>query len=164
VQEEDANMYKRVLIPVDGSEVAEAIVPFIIDIAGPLDMEVVLLRVNTPVMPVAIEGSRHVMLEDIEGRHREALAYLTSLAKEMQTKGLRVETVVRRGEPVSEILNAARVVSADLIAMTTHGRTGPARLLFGSVAEGVLRQADIPVFLMRQTERDVARRHRAATA
>jgi nucleotide-binding universal stress UspA family protein len=157
-------MYKRVLIPVDGSEVAEAIVPFIIDIAGPLDMDVVLLRVNTPVMPVAIEGSRHVMLEDIEGRHREALAYLTSLAKEMETKGLRVETVVRRGEPASEILNAARLVSADLIAMTTHGRTGPARLLFGSVAEGVLRQADIPVFLMRQTERDVAKRHRAATA
>lgn len=157
-------MYKRVLIPVDGSELAEAIVPFIVDIAGPLDMEVVLLRVNQPIMPVAIEGSRHVMVEDVEERHREALSYLTSLAKEMETRGLRVDTVVRRGEPVSEILNAARLVSADLIAMTTHGRTGPARLLFGSVAEGVLRHSDIPVFLMRQTEREVARRPRAAIA
>lgn len=157
-------MYKRVLIPVDGSEVAEAIVPFIIDIAGPLDMEVILLRVNQPIMPVAIEGSRHVVIEDVEERHREALAYLGALAKEMEGKGLRVDTVVRRGEPVAEILNAARLVAADIIAMTTHGRTGPARLLFGSVAEGVLRHSDIPVFLMRQTEREVARRHRTAVA
>ena len=154
-------MYKRVLIPVDGSEVAEAILPFIIDIAGPMDMEVILLRVNQPITPIAIEGSRHVVVEDVEERHREALAYVTALAKEMEERGLRVDTVIRRGEPVAEILNAARLVSADLIAMTTHGRTGPARLLFGSVAEGVLRQSDIPVFLMRQTEKDVARRHRA---
>jgi len=71
-----------------------------------------------------------------------------------------VNTRVRRGQPVEQILAAAREEAADLIAMTTHGRTGPARLLFGSVAEGVLRHADIPVFLMRQTEREVARRRR----
>ena len=154
-------MYKRVLIPVDGSEIAESILPFILDIAGPLDLEVVLLQVNRPMPPYAIEGTRHVDLEDVEGRREAALAYLGGLAAEMKAKGITVETRVRRGEPVAEILAAARDDDADLIAMTTHGRTGPARLLFGSVAEGVLRHASVPVFLMRQTEREVARRREA---
>jgi nucleotide-binding universal stress UspA family protein len=141
-------MYKRVLLPVDGSEIAEAIVPFILDIAGPLDFEVVLLKV----------------INDPTAQREEAEAYLAGLAAEMRAKGVKAATSVRRGEPVDEILAAARDEGADLIAMTTHGRTGPARLLFGSVAEGVLRDADIPVFLMRQTEREIARRQRAVAA
>ena len=71
---------------------------------------------------------------------------------------MRVKTVVRRGDPVNEILGAARDERADLIAMATHGRTGPARVLLGSVAESVLRHSDVPVFLLRQTEKDVMRR------
>jgi nucleotide-binding universal stress UspA family protein len=62
---------------------------------------------------------------------------------------------VRRGEPVEEIVECAREVDADLIAMTTHGRSGLGRWLFGSVAEAVLREAEIPVFLMRMTEAQV---------
>jgi len=157
-------MYKRVLIPVDGSEVAESILPFILEIAGPLDLEVVLLQVNRPMPPYAVEGTRYIEMDDIEGRRERALAYLGGLAAEMKAKGIQVETRVRRGEPVHEILAAAREEDADLIAMTTHGRTGPARLLFGSVAEGVLRHAPVPVFLMRQTEREVASRRRQAVA
>jgi nucleotide-binding universal stress UspA family protein len=158
-QEEDA-MYKRVLIPLDGSEVAEAILPFIFDIAGPLDLEIVLLRVNRPIPPTVVDGTRVIEVEDMAGRRREAQVYLDGIARELVEKGLRVETRVRRGEPVAEILAGARAEGADLIAMTTHGRTGPARLLFGSVAEGVLRHSGIPVFLMRHTEREIARRRR----
>jgi nucleotide-binding universal stress UspA family protein len=66
--------------------------------------------------------------------------------------------MVRRGEPAGEILAAAREAKADLIAMTTHGRSGFGRLLFGSVAEAVLRQSEVPVFLMRQTEAQVGAR------
>jgi nucleotide-binding universal stress UspA family protein len=155
-------MYKRVLVPVDGSDVAEAILPFILDIAGPLDLEVVLLQVNRPIPPLAMEGTRYVEVDDVEERREAAKAYLAGLVAEMKAKGIEAETRVRRGEPVEEILAAAREEDADLIAMTTHGRTGPARLLFGSVAEGVLRHASVPVFLMRQTEREVARRRREA--
>jgi nucleotide-binding universal stress UspA family protein len=60
--------------------------------------------------------------------------------------------------PPAEIVNAAREVQADLIAMTTHGRSGLRRLMFGSVAEAVLRHSDIPVFLLRATEAQVAGR------
>ena len=59
---------------------------------------------------------------------------------------------------MTEILDGARDLNADLIAMTTHGRGGVSRLLFGSIAEAVLRQAEIPVFLMRQTKEQVAAR------
>ena len=63
-------MYKRAVIPLDGSPVAEAILPFILEIAGPLDMEVVLLRVVRPLAPVVIEGTRHIMVDDAGGRAR----------------------------------------------------------------------------------------------
>lgn len=151
-------MYKRAIVPLDGSMVAEGIIPFILEIAGPLDMEVVLLRVVVPIPPSVVEGSRHVELDDVEKRRLEAAEYLTPIATDLRAKGVRVTTQVRRGEPTAEILAGAKEAGADLVAMTTHGRSGLGRLLFGSVAEAVLRQSDIPVFLMRQTEAQVAAR------
>ena len=151
-------MYKRAIVPLDGSMVAEGIIPFILEIAGPLDMEVVLLRVVVPIPPSVIEGSRHVEVEDVEKRRLEAEEYLAPIVAELRGKGVRVKTQVRRGEPTDEILAGAREIHADLIAMTTHGRSGFGRLLFGSVAEAVLRHSEVPVFLMRQTEAQVAAR------
>lgn len=151
-------MYKRAIVPLDGSIVAEGIIPFILEIAGPLDMDVVLLRVLVPVPPSVLEGSRYVEVEDPEKRRLEAEEYLRPIAVDLRARGVRVTTMVRRGEPTAEILAGARAAGADLIAMTTHGRSGLGRLLFGSVAEAVLRQADIPVFLMRQSETQVAAR------
>jgi nucleotide-binding universal stress UspA family protein len=156
-------MYRRVLVPLDGSPVAEAILPFLLEIAGPLDMSVVLLRVNEPIAPAVIEASRHVIVDDIEGRRRDALEYLAPIAVGLRARGVDVDTVVRRGEPATEILAAARETDADLVAMTTHGRTGLGRLLFGSVAEAVLRRAEVPVFLMRQMETPSLLRHMVGT-
>ena len=157
-------MYKRALVPLDGSPVAETILPFVLAIAGPLDMEVVLLRVLQPEPPLAIEGSRHVVVEDREARRIDAEEYMAPLVVELGDKGVRVETRVRRGTPATEILEAARETKADLIAMSTHGRSGLGRLMFGSVAEAVLRHADVPVFLFRATEAQVARRAPRKTA
>jgi nucleotide-binding universal stress UspA family protein len=140
-------MYRRVLVAVDGSEMAEAVLPFILAIAQPLGLDVVLLRVNPRAQPDLAEAARLM-----------SQAYVADLAKEVEAAGVRVTTSVRDGVPVDEILAAARDEGADLIAMTTHGRTGPSRLLFGSVAEGVLREATVPVLVMRQTQRDVERR------
>ena len=151
-------MYKRAVVALDGSPVAEAIIPFILDIAGPLDMEVMLVRVNRPIPPEVIEGSRHVMVEDPEASRVDAEEYLAPVAVELRKKGVRVRTQVRRGQPSEEIVQAARDIGADLIAMTTHGRSGFGRLLFGSVAEAVLRESRLPVFLMRVTEAEVAAR------
>lgn len=151
-------VYRRALVPLDGSMIAEAIVPFILEIAGPLDMEVALLRVVVPAPPLVIEGSTHAVVEDMPKLRADAEEYLASIAAALRGRRVRVTTYVRTGEAVGEILAGARESEADLIAMTTHGRGGLGRLLFGSIAEAVLRQAEIPVFLMRQTKAQVAAR------
>jgi nucleotide-binding universal stress UspA family protein len=144
-------MYRRVVVPLDGSPLAEGIVPFILEIAGPLDIEVTLLRVVHPRPVEVVEGGRYVKFDDIATLSAEAQDYLALVAAELRGRGVRVKTAVRNGEPVAEIVAGAHEAGADLIAMTTHGRSGLGRLLFGSVAEEVLRRAEIPVFLMRLT-------------
>jgi nucleotide-binding universal stress UspA family protein len=150
-------MYRRALVPLDGSIVAESVVPFILQIAGPLGLDVALLNVVVPAPPRVVDAGP-VVLDNTQTLAAEAETYLMPFARELRANGVRVTTTVRHGEPVAEILAAVREVRADLIIMTTHGRTGFGRLLFGSVAEGVLRQAEVPVLLMRQTEAQLAAR------
>jgi nucleotide-binding universal stress UspA family protein len=142
--------HKRVLVALDGSPSAEAVLRFLLEIAGPLDMSVVLLRVLEPVPPSVVEGTRHMVLEDVAGRRRDAEEYLAPIAAALRAKGIDVSWQVRRGRPAEEIVSGARDAHVDLIAMATHGRTGLGRLLFGSVAEDVLRHAPVPVFMIRQ--------------
>ncbi|MGH7385152.1 MAG: universal stress protein [Candidatus Rokuibacteriota bacterium] len=147
----------RILVPLDGSRLAEGILPFILQIASPLDLEVVLIHVVHPLGPPAVEDERHFTVDSVEGRMKEAREYLAPVAADLRGRGVRVTTEARHGEPVAvEIVAAARETAASLIAMTTHGRSGLGRLLFGSVAEAVLRQAEIPVLMMRLTERQLA--------
>jgi nucleotide-binding universal stress UspA family protein len=145
-------MYRRALVPLDGSGIAEAILPFIREIAGPLDMEVVLIRVVSLTPEEVIGVAPKFAPDTLEGRELEARQYLEPLVKELEAHGIRASARVSVGEPAGEIVAAARQAGADLIAMTTHGRSGLSRLLFGSVAESVLRSAPIPVFLLKMTE------------
>ena len=149
-------MYTRAVVPLDGSPLAEGMLRFIVDIAGPLDLEVVLLRVIRVLPRPVTESLRGAVLDNAEFSATDAREYLAPLAHDLRRRGIRVSTEVRRGVPVEEIVDCAREVGADLIAMTTHGRSGLGRWLFGSVAEAVLREAEIPVFLMRMTEAQVA--------
>jgi nucleotide-binding universal stress UspA family protein len=144
--------YRRALVALDGSPSSEAVLPFLLEIAGPLEMTVTLVRVLEPIPPMAIEGTRHVTVDDVEARRRDAEEYLAPIAAALRARGVNVALEVRRGRPPDEILAAARERGADLIAMATHGRTGLGRLLFGSVAEAVLRHATVPVFVIRQPE------------
>jgi nucleotide-binding universal stress UspA family protein len=156
----------KILVPLDGSMLAESIIPFLLEIAGPRDVQVALLRVLVPVPPTAGEEIRAEgsLLRGLVGggRGREDFVkseeYLASIAAELRARRVRVTATVRRGNPVAEILAGAREADADLIAMTTHGRSGLSRLLFGSVAAAVLSEAAVPVFLIRQTEAQVSER------
>jgi nucleotide-binding universal stress UspA family protein len=143
--------HRRVLVALDGSPSAEAVLRFLLEIAGPLDMTVLLLRVLEPVPPVVIEGVRH-MIEDVASRRRDAEEYLAPIAAALRSRGVDVSWQVRRGRAAEQILAAAMESSVHLIAMATHGRTGLGRLLFGSVAEAVLRRAPVPVFMIRQPD------------
>jgi len=145
--------FRRALITLDGSIAAEAILPAFLRMARPLGMEVVLVRVVVPPArqapsedtPVAFENTARML----EPKKQKADAYLRAVAATPALAGLRVLTTVRTGEAPREIIAAARELQVDVIAMSTHGRTGLRRLLFGSVAEAVLRAAHVPVFVLR---------------
>lgn len=139
---------KRVLVALDGSTAGEAVLRFLMEIAGPLDMTIMLLHVLEPITPPA--GDSMVILDDIEARRREAEEYLAPISAGLRSQGVDTSWSIRRGRPAHEILAAAKESGADIIAMATHGRTGVGRLLFGSVAEAVLRHASVPVFLIRE--------------
>jgi nucleotide-binding universal stress UspA family protein len=144
--------HRRVLVALDGSPSSEAVLRFLLEIAGPLDMTVVLLRVLEPIPPRAMESVSHLVLEDLTSRRRDAEEYLAPIAAALRAQGVDASWQVRRGRPAEEILAAAAESNVDLVAMATHGRTGLGRLLFGSVAEAVLRQAPVPVFMIRQPD------------
>jgi nucleotide-binding universal stress UspA family protein len=150
--------YHRVLVPLDGSPLAEAVLPFMSRLARPLGLEIALLRVVPMVTPQIVEGGgRQIILDQGERLREEAEAYLRGVAARLVADGFRVTTTVRTGEAAPEIVAGARECQADLIGMMTHGRTGLGRLLFGSVAEAVLRHAAVPVFVVRATEAQLAR-------
>ena len=153
-------MYKRVLVPLDGSQLSENVLPFLTEIAGPLDMTIMLLRVLEPVQQTLVDGGPGIPVDDLQSRRRVAAEYLAPLAAGLRARGIDTAAIVRVGRAEDEILAAARDDRADLIAMSTHGRSGLGRLLFGSVAEQVLRHADVPVFLMRQTRERPVMPHR----
>ena len=157
-------MYKRVLVPLDGSDVAAGILPFLTDIAGPLDMTIVLLRVVEPIPPVTADAVGAVIVDDVASRRRDAEEYLAPIVIELRARGIEATSAVRVGRAEDEILAAARGADADLIAMSTHGRSGLGRLLFGSVAEQVLRHSDVPIFMMRHTQRRSAKPPMTAAA
>jgi nucleotide-binding universal stress UspA family protein len=148
-------MYKRILVPLDGSPRAEAILPHVVGFATCLDAEVVLLRVFEPDFslvdpyghpPEFYEALREKWQEEVE-------SYLEVIRETLSGKGLRVRVLVE-GEPVVRaIVDVAEREGADLIAMASHGRTGLAHLFYGSVAAGVLHRADRPLLLIR-TEKD----------
>jgi nucleotide-binding universal stress UspA family protein len=131
-------MYERILVPVDGSEAAEAILPFAENVAGPLDSELVLLHV------VADAKGGYVF-----PNRAEAVKYLDALAERLASKGIRVRTGLGFGSLPEAILSAADKWNVDLIAMATHARSGLSRLVVGSVAEAVLRAARVPVLMIR---------------
>jgi nucleotide-binding universal stress UspA family protein len=144
-------MYKRALVPLDGSPLAEAVIPFLMEIASPLGMSIVLIRVREPIPQIVGDGVRHALLDAAVARERDTEDYLASIAATLRARGVVVSYAIRSGRPDEEIVAAAREAGADLIAMSTHGRSGLGRLLFGSVAEQVLRHADVPVLMIRHT-------------
>jgi len=123
-------MFTRVVIPLDGSELAEQALAPACRIAERFGGELLLLRVVTPERPLV----------------EEAEAYLSGLA--LPVLGLSIRTRVLCGAPPELIIAAAAESGADLIVMSTHGRAGLLRLLYGSVTEAVLRGSPVPVLVV----------------
>ena len=143
-------MYRRILVPLDGSALAETVLAFVEQVAGPLEAEIVLLRVVEPLSTAEAIASAGVVPPATLARHElEAKHYLGQMEPRLSKKGLRVRTRIALGPPAEAILGAIKTSGVDLVAMTTHGRTGLGRALFGSVTESVLRASPVPVIVMR---------------
>ena len=142
-------MVKRILVPLDQSLVAESVVPLVADLARGGGATVRLLHVAPqPDVLVNAEG-RVVAYADQEMARLEAEGVDYLRAVELQLEGIPVECVVRFGDPLQRILGEADAFGADLIAVTTAGRSGISRAVLGSVAEQVFRKAGGPVLLFR---------------
>jgi nucleotide-binding universal stress UspA family protein len=145
-------MYRRVLVPLDGSQLAESILPFAEQVAGPSEAEIVLLRVIEPLSAGEVMASAGFVTPDtVLARELDAKQYLAGVERRLKAKGFRVDRRLQLGRAADEILTMAQATGADLIAMTTHGRSGIGRLLFGSVAEAVLRASPVPILIRRVT-------------
>jgi nucleotide-binding universal stress UspA family protein len=141
-----ANRPPRILAPVDGSERSAAIIPLIARLGRPLHAVVELLHVLPALPPVDYEVPS--LPRPGQGLDRAAaMAYLEHVGAPLAAQKLTIECVALDGLPATVITRHAAETGVDLVAMTTHGRSGVARLLVGSVAEQVLRTTDVPVLL-----------------
>ena len=142
-------MYKKILVPLDGSELAKRALDEAEKLANCFGAEIVLFEV-APFMP--IYGSPELVTPLIvdEKQKEAAEKYLVNLSEELKKKGFKVTAVVRTGQQVAvEIIDFAKESGANLIVMCTHGRSGISRWVLGSVALKVLTRAETPILLIR---------------
>ncbi len=141
-------MYKRVLIPLDGSELAEQALPHAIAQARCFQAELILLKVLEP-----FPHARGMSLGDLERIRQQASTwareYLERLATDVRQQGITAEAITIDGRPHVEIPQFAETNQVHLIVMSTRGQSGLSRWLMGSVADRVVRGATIPVLLVR---------------
>ena len=136
--------FERILVPLDGSECAENILPKVEKLATDLKASIALLRVAyASTFPGVDPTEAEVTVV------REAEDYLRKVEERLKAKGFRVDSHVRYGDEAEEIMDHAGQKDIDMIAMSTHGRSGVKRFLLGSVAEKILRHSPKPIFLVR---------------
>ena len=139
---------RNLLVPIDGSDLSDLVLPAAQEFASLFGSRVVLLRVLEPKKK-----------DDPE----EARSHLHAMARAFERKGVETLQVLEKGDPADEILKTARFHDVDLLAMTTHGRSGLSRLVTGSVTEQVLRRAPIPMLVVRAASPTRTRRREVAT-
>lgn len=150
-------MKEKWLIPLDGSKVGEAALPVISERMSKwspeLKVEVTLLGVITSLTHWVVVGEASAPIsyteEEMKAIKQRVMDYLEKAGEGLKSKGAAVNAMVRVGNASDEILKAADEIKPDIIAMSTHGRSGLRRLAFGSVADKVLRGASVPVLMVK---------------
>lgn len=147
-REAEGSFLNTVILPLDGSELAERARPYVEKLARSLSLEVLLVRI------VHLEYQAYATgwYADMSGMsyqlEPQAVKYLESAAQSLEWKGLKVKTKVMRGSPTQALLNIAQETPNSIIAMTTHGRSGVSRWLMGSVSDAMVRASGDPVLII----------------
>jgi nucleotide-binding universal stress UspA family protein len=151
-----SKMYKKILVPLDGSKLAECVFPYVEELAKDCDTkEVILVSVTERIQgyrafedPTQPLGQR-LAPEAYGKKEKQAQRYLDRIAKAIAAKGIKVDTEVLLGDPAEEIVIYAKHPGCDIIVMSSHGRSGPSRWAHGSVADKVFRASCVPVLMVR---------------
>ncbi len=146
-------MYDKILVPLDGSQLAEVALPYAEELASKLQAEVVLLQVMAEAYHVYAMGEVSSQMpyteDEMEPLKAKAKSYLEKVSNGLKSKGITTSSEVRVGAAAEEIIKFADEIHADVVAMSTHGLSGISRWVFGSVADRVLRGGNTPVLLVR---------------
>ncbi len=153
-------MFSRVMVPLDGSKVGEAALPVIEQLVDKLapgtKVEVILIGVITLLRHWVVVGEASAPVsyteEELQRIKERVATYLEKTGESLKSRRVSVSTMVRTGNAADEILKAIEESKADLIAMSTHGRSGLRRLAFGSITDKVLRHSPVPVLTVRAPE------------
>ena len=156
-------MFKNILVPLDGSNVAEVVLATIKGLAKELGAHVSLVRVVDTsaivrsVVPassdigVVTDDLQSIIDESIEAELKDAEDYLAGVAKGFTADAIEVSTQVRQGVAGDEIIAAIDEEHIDVAAVATHGRSGISRTIFGSVADHLIRESGKPVLVIKAT-------------
>jgi len=144
-------MYKKLLVPLDGSKRAETILPHAEAMAKGFGAQIIFLFVEE--MPMMLETDEVVdekkLMKSITDRRKEIQTYFEGILRKWRANDMNAEVRYSRGPVVKTIIEMAQREQADLVAMASHGRSGLGRAFYGSVAAGVLQQIDRPLLLIR---------------
>lgn len=144
-------MYKKILLPLDGSQRAEAILPHVENIAARFNARIILFVVEEPAIQLEIDeviNTEHYLQERARMR-KNITAYATKIINQFKAKDVEADFLIGKGPVVQSIVKIAARENVDLVAMASHGRSGWARTFYGSVAAGVLQNIDRPILMIR---------------
>lgn len=149
-------MFEKILVCLDGSELAEQILPYASELALRFGSNMVLIQVVTIpalVAAVAAPGAETVLHEQMESEAAKAKTYLRRVAKTLKQKGLKkIELAVMEGTPGPAIVDYANDNKVDLIALASHGHGGLKRMVLGSIADLVIRESGLPILVIKPQE------------
>ena len=153
-------MFKRILVPLDGSRFGSRALKYATEVAQRFDTEVILIEVVTPTTatagtapgmesPMVAEIAAQAALEEDKRNATRARRYLSGKVRRMSSQGVKGSYRVVIGDPAQSIMEFAQKEHIDLVVMTTHGKSGLKRAIMGSVADVVIRESGKPVLVVR---------------
>ena len=151
-------MYKRILVPVDGSSLAETVLSHVQPLAQSFNAEVILLQVIVePAEAFSAPASPLSPPKSVRKLQTRIKSYLKKMCANLEKDGIKATYLIRGGGVVETILEVAKIMEADLIAMSTHGHSPTRLFLLGSVSYQVVRRSPLPVLLIRSENMEEAK-------
>ncbi|MDD5509234.1 MAG: universal stress protein [Dehalococcoidales bacterium] len=148
---EQKKLVRKILVPLDGSKAGESALCYAERLAKTMSAEIVLIEVFEPVGTIGASGIFYTVRDD-EAVRRTLMGYLDTIAQPIKEQGIKVSSVVAFGNPASQIMKYAEENSVDLITISSHGRSGMGRWVFGNVTDKILHTGDVAVLVVRTSE------------